>query len=338
MARRYSKTRNEGFKEALGRAPAPASGGAQANGRRPGKARASAAGARGLEGVLAHPVEALVAASRPVARALGVAAALLIVVGFALFMYEEWGPGVGAAALAARLLGALGIALFGAGMLIVLVMLVVPAGRAWRAAGPDERRATRGRLVRQLGVAALNVLVYGGYVLLMLGGLAALDHLAGAALLVVAGLWAACIAGIVAYRRHRKRHRVGYQLAATVFLPAFLVVVGLFSLTGASLQALDAAADLRDGPVTAEARLAHVAYDRPSGRYRAFLQTQAKLRFALADGGEVTLWVPEGEAAVLNALYATRIGKDRPGSDGLGSPLALSWYPRTRVLASADLP
>ena len=73
MARRYSKTRNEGFKEALDRAPAPASGGgAQANGRRPGKARASAAGARGLEGVLAHPVEALVAASRPAHPRLGV--------------------------------------------------------------------------------------------------------------------------------------------------------------------------------------------------------------------------------------------------------------------------
>lgn len=96
---------------------------------------------------------------RQLMRALPWVACALIALGAVLVLAGEWGPGIGAAALGARLAGAAGCLLFGAGMLAVVPLVVGPALARWRAA-PAPRRRERGGAAGQLaGAVALAVFV-----------------------------------------------------------------------------------------------------------------------------------------------------------------------------------
>lgn len=117
-------------------------------------------------------------------RVLAWVACALIALGAVLVLAGEWGPGIGGPALGARLAGAAGCLLFGAGMLAVVPLVVGPALARWRAA-PAPHRFARGGAAGQLaGALALVAFVavmglFAGVGSVLQGGGAAVDIIVG---------------------------------------------------------------------------------------------------------------------------------------------------------------
>lgn len=333
MASSYPDTRNVVPKEALvapdaarpDHAPAPAA----VNGVNYVRRRMAAGGGR--------PAGRTKVRRTPATIALTVVSCVLVAAGALLCLYGEQAPGVGAQGLIDRLVFAAGAGVFGVGMLLVLVMM----GSSGALGAVREPGGTPPW--RLAGVVALNILVYGGSALLILGGLAGLDDASGGTVAVVLVVWAVCAALIVLYRRHRKRHPVSYDRVAWALTPVVLVLVGGFALGGGAIQGIDVAQDALAGPRTVEARLDSWSYDYPSGRYRALRQTQVDLELtvlAAADGEEpgpgerLALSVPRAGEAALGALYGSRSSASWGSSDGAAAVL-LTYYPHTGVFVDA---
>lgn len=121
---------------------------------------------------------------RQLARVLPWVACALLALGAVLVLAGEWGPGIGPAALGARLTGAAGCLLFGAGMLAVVPLVVGSALARWRAAPPTRRRERGGAAGQLVGAVALAVFVV---VMGTIAGTGAVLQGAGAAADAVAG-------------------------------------------------------------------------------------------------------------------------------------------------------
>ena len=176
-----------------------------------------------------------------------------IIGGAVLFIYGEQAVGIGQEGVVNKFLGSLGMAVASIGMFIVGCFFVKRIVLGLKSMSASERSETRKAFVRQLSIAALNVLVYGALFILLLGSLTALDGASAGTDFVVFAVWAACIASFVLYRRHRKKHKVSYELlkqpAITAFLFLFAVVILAVFIRS---DVPDSFQDLIEGPETAE--------------------------------------------------------------------------------------
>lgn len=249
---------------------------------------------------------------------------ICIIGGAALFVYGEQAVGIGQAGVVNKFLGSLGLATMSIGMLIVGCYFVRRIVLGLNSMSPSERSATRKAFVKQLSIAALNVLVYGALFILFLGSLTALDGASVGTCFVVFVVWAACIATFVLYRRHRKKHKVSYELlkqpAITLFLFLFAAVMLAVFIRS---DAPDLFQDLIEGPETADVLLVEADIDHPSARYRALMQDQHVLTFYTADEERIVLVVPEKDVAAAKVI------------NDYGNFVHLTYYPRTQVFCEA---
>lgn len=176
-----------------------------------------------------QPKPSVVVSSSKAERIFLIISCICIIGGAVLFIYGEQAVGIGQEGVVNKFLGSLGMAVASIGMFIVGCFFVKRIVLGLKSMSASERSETRKAFVRQLSIAALNVLVYGALFILLLGSLTALDGASAGTDFVVFAVWAACIASFVLYRRHRKKHKVSYELlkqpAITVFLFLFAVVI-----------------------------------------------------------------------------------------------------------------
>ena len=217
-------------------------------------------------------------------KATVIVAALALLGGFSLFIYGEWGPSIGTAAMGARVGQTVGVALFGISMLMFCGLFAWLDVRVLRDTAPTLRKAQGKQLVRELGTVALNVLVYGGTVVLFLGCIAALDDIFFPGGIFVLLLMVGCVAGFVAYRRYRHRHKATYEFMGDLALLLVLLAMGLVGLTGAVSQGSDVTDDLVRGPITINAIASDVQQNHPRGRFRALRQDSITVRYDSEDG------------------------------------------------------
>lgn len=176
-----------------------------------------------------QPKPSVVVSSSKAERILLIISCICIIGGAVLFIYSEQAVGIGQEGVVNKFLGSLGMAVASIGMFIVGCFFVKRIVLGLKSMSASERSKTRKAFARQLSIAALNVLVYGALFILLLGSLTALDGASVGTYFVVFAVWAACIASFVLYRRHRKKHKVSYELlkqpAITAFLFLFAAVI-----------------------------------------------------------------------------------------------------------------
>lgn len=249
---------------------------------------------------------------------------ICIIGGAVLFLYGEQAVGIGQEGVVNKFLGSLGMAVASIGMFIVGCFFVKRIAFSLKSMSASERSITRKAFVKQLSIAALNVLVYGTLFILFLGSLTALDGASVGTYFVVFAVWAACIALFILYRRHRKKRKVSYELlkqpAITVFLFLFAAVILAVFIRS---DAPDSFQDLIEGPETAEVLLVEADIDHPSARYRAIMQDQHVLTFCTTDEERIVLVVPEKDIAAAKVI------------NDYGNFVHLTYYPRTQVFCEA---
>lgn len=224
-----------------------------------------------------------------------IVAVLALLGGFALFMYGEWGPSIGPEAMGARVGQTVGIAFFGAAMLMFCVLFAWLDVRVLKGTAPTLRRAQAKQLVRELGTVALNLLVYGGTVVLFLGCIAALDNIFFPGGIFVLLLMAGCVAGFVAYRRYRSRHKATYQFVGDLALLLLFLAMAIVGALGAVSQGAEVTEDLAQGPVTINAVASDVQLNHPKGRYRALRQDSVTVQYDSEDGQRYYLTISQSD-------------------------------------------
>lgn len=155
-----------------------------------------------------QPKPSVVVSSSKAERIFLIISCICIIGGAVLFIYGEQAVGIGQEGVVNKFLGSLGMAVASIGMFIVGCFFVKRIVLGLKSMSASERSKTRKAFVRQLSIAALNVLVYGELFILLLGSLTALDGASVGTYFVVFAVWAACIASFVLYRRHRKKHKI----------------------------------------------------------------------------------------------------------------------------------
>ena len=257
--------------------------------------------------------------------ALGAAAAGILV-GFVFLVVGVSGSSVGVSGLFMRLATATGFLIFGAALGGVTVVLVAEARTSRRLKAHGEGH-DRWLWLKELGVIALNVLVYVGAVLLSLGALSSLDGARAGQIAVAVVVWIVCAATVVLYRRHRKRRRVAYDDAGPLLLMAFLGAMTLLCAFFSVDSGRSVLADLYQGPRTAVCTLSNVQEDRPSGRYRSLSQTILVCEFTTTAGELVYVEVAKKDASALQgAIEAVEENE----------AVRLTLYSHSRVLVSAE--
>lgn len=253
-------------------------------------------------------------------------AGICIILGFAIFVYGEQSTGIGLAGVVNKLIYGIGMAIFSVGAIIVGLWFL-----KWIVAGlheknPADRFATIKRFFKQLGIVFLNVIIYGGIFVLALGGLSALDDASIGTIGVVLILWAVCVLIFVLYRKHRKKHKIGYDLVGYGGMTAFLLAIGIFSLTvffGSNTY--NAIRDLQEGPKTADVLLVNDTVHHPAAYYRLVLQSDHILTFYTPEDERIVLEIPDrdiNEAMVI---------------DDYGDYVHLTYYPYSQVYCGATL-
>lgn len=249
---------------------------------------------------------------------------IAILGGAALYFYGEQATGIGWPGLVNKLIGDFGMAVFSIGTCITGLCFVKWIVISFKALKPQDRAITLQRFAKQLLVVVVNILVYGGCIILCLGGLAALDGASFGTLGVVFVVWAACITIFVCYRRYRKKHKVSYDIVKYVAIAAFLLGFGAIMFwVFAQSEAPNALQDLAEGPQTADVLLVEADIDYASARYRAWLQDQHILTFATANDERIVLKVPEKDVAAAQVI------------NKYGNFVHLTYYPRSQIFCEA---
>ena len=225
-----------------------------------------------------------------------------------------------------RLSTAKGFLIFGAALGGITVVLVAEA-RTTRRLKAHGEGYDRLLWLKELGVIALNVLVYVGAVLLSLGALSSLDGARTGQIAVAVVVWIVCAATVVLYRRHRKRRRVAYDDAGPLLLIAFLGAMALLCAFFSVDSSRNVLADLFQGPRTAVCTLSNVQEDRPSGRYRSLSQTTLVCEFTTTTGELVYVEVAKKDASALRGIMESAEANEA---------VRLTLYPHSRVFVSAE--
>lgn len=251
-------------------------------------------------------------------------AGICIILGFAIFVYGEQSTGIGLAGVVNKLIYGIGMAIFSVGVIIVGLWFLKWIVAGLREKSSADRFATIERFFKQLGIVFLNVIIYGGIFVLALGGLSALDGASIGTIGVVLIAWAICVLIFVLYRKHRKKHKIGYDLVGHAGMTAFLLAIGAFSLTvffGSNTY--DAIRDLQEGPETADVLLVNDTVHHPAVYYRLVLQSDHILTFYTPEDERIVLEIPDkdiGEAVVI---------------DDYGDYVHLTYYPYSQVYCEA---
>lgn len=257
--------------------------------------------------------------------ALGTAAAGILV-GFVLLVVGVSGSSVGVSGLLMRLSTATGFLIFGTALGGVTVVLVAEA-RTTRRLKAHGEGYDRWLWLKELGVIALNVLVYVGAVVLSLGVLSSLDDARAGQIAVAVVVWIVCAATVVLYRRHRKRRRVAYDDAGPLLLIAFLGAMTLLCAFFSVDSSRNVLADLFQGPRTAVCTLSGFQEDRPSRRYRSLSQTTLVCEFTTTAGELVYVEVAKKDASALQGVMESAEANEA---------VRLTFYSHSRVLVSAE--
>lgn len=246
-------------------------------------------------------------------------ALVLLFGGFAALVASEFGPSVGAAGLTMNAVGnagvfAMGIALFG-------FVAVFIAGD-WRAR-PRSREAWKQELregTREFGAVALNIIGYGGPVLLALGALSAADSVP----VVSAVIILLCIAGFALFRRWRKRHPHTYERTGGAALFLFMVGLGGIACTASTFEGTKVLADALSGPRTSLCVISNFEEQHPTGRYSSLATTDLALELADSEGRTIHLTVKEQDREALRPLVE---------ANGIART---TFYPRTGILVKFE--
>ncbi len=252
-------------------------------------------------------------------------AVIAILIGSALFFYGEWTVSIGWFGVVHYLLRAVGAAFIGTGVLIIGIWFTIGKVAEFRGKESDARRQIALDAGRQGLTVLLNVLIYGGLFILVMGGLAALDSAGIASVIVVLILWAVCIAGFVAYRRYRKKHKASYAVIGNIGVALVLLLLGAGMFFFGCRDSMSAAQDLRDGPVEADAFLVDARLNNPNWRYRFIVQPNHVLTF----------YTPDEERIVLEVLDADV--DDVKVINDMGNYVHLTYYPHTQIFCDAQL-
>ena len=253
-----------------------------------------------------------------------IVACVCILGGAAFFIYGEQATGVGFAGIITKLAGCIGMVAFSVGVLIVGICFAKWIVVTYRALTPAERTITLKALGKQLAVVAVNILVYGGCFILILGGIAALDNASIGTVLVAFVIWAGCIAIFVLYRRYRKKHKMSYKFIGDIALTAFLLAFAVFMLFAFTHTEIpNAVQDMLEGPKTADVLLVEADIDYATARYRALVQDQHVLTFYTSNEERIVLIVPEKDVAAAQVI------------NEYGNFVHLTYYPRSQVFCEA---
>lgn len=255
-----------------------------------------------------------------------VASGAAVLVSLALILFGDWGTSIGRAGLFSRLSTAAGFLLFG---LSLGGFFSVFAGDLWRNRQTCLRNGSwvRWLWLRELAVVLLNILVYGGAFILAMGALSSLDGADAAHIAVAVVVWALCIAGVVGYRRYRKRHRVTYDAIGPMALTAFCAAMAVLGVFIGSDVGTNSLVDLVRGPQTALCVFSDVEVNAPTGRYRALSQTILQCDFITIGGEPVRVEVAERDAWALEPAVDASEAEDA---------VRLTFYPRSHTLVSAE--
>ncbi len=274
------------------------------------------------------------------------------------------GPSVGFAGLMTQLATSVAFAMLGVSLAIFLAAMVGSAISspevhiaASAAKGPTIlevgapappvssrlRTAALKEWARELGALLLNVLIYGGCTLAIAVAIMLLAKGDTAGIVLVAvPVCAVGVAGIVLWRRYRRRHPARFKrlpYLALLLLLAFLVVLGLgFGSTGIA----QAVGDMASGPSTETCTIIDYREHHPTGRYAGFKQDTVSLTFITKEGDELRVSVAEGDIQALAGVMVGGGPTSLAGSTTLcpvavGREVLLTCYPATGVLVSVEL-
>lgn len=249
-----------------------------------------------------------------------------VLLSFIFLLGGAWGPSIGVLGLLMHLVTAMGFLVFGTALGCVFVVFVADVRKDRRSKALDDG-FDRWLWLKELGAIALNVLVYGGAFLLSMGALSSLDGARMGQILVVATVWIVCVATVVLYRRHRKRHRIAYDAAGPMLMIAFCGAMSLLCAYFVVDSSRNVLADFLQGPRTEVCTLSDVERDRPSRRYGALRQTMFSFEFATTTGEIVRVEVAYDDAPALqNAIDAAEVGEE----------VRLTFYSHSLVFVSAE--
>ncbi len=235
--------------------------------------------------------------------------------GAAGFLLGEFGPSVGLAGLIVCSLGNLG----GAFIAICLLLFGIFMFRylMYKISSDPIPAAQRRRIVaKEIGIIALNVLIYGGSCIIALGALTAMGY----APFVSLGIIALCITAFVLYRRYRKNHPVEYRYTSQAAIVLFLLVLGLVILPASLISMSETSIDLIRGPQTAVVTLQDFEEDRPTGRYSGLQSTKLMLKFQGSGGKIIPITVKEQDIESLRPIVESR------------GFMKLTYYPLTHIM------
>lgn len=255
--------------------------------------------------------------------AIGIAGTALLG-GAALFIYGEWSVSVGTAGVLHYLLRMIGLLLLGVSLLIIGVWFTRHKAVRLFAKESAERQQILQQCGKQFLTVVLNILIYGGLFILIMGGLSALDGASPLRVVFVLALWAFCITCFVLYRRYRKKHKVGYALIGDVGISLLLSFLSILFLCLGGAGIVNVAQDLNDGPKTADVFLVDARVDNPQWRYRFIIQPNHILTFYTADEKRIVLEFLDADvdrAKVINDL---------------GNFVHLTYYPHTQIFCDAQ--
>ncbi len=279
------------------------------------KPPASTAGTRN-----GHPASSSWSGKRPWAIGLAVAMTL----SFGLIFYREWGPGSGPEGLATYVAGAAGFVLFGLTMAGILVWLLYSNYCENKARTPLQRKAARAPQKRALLAAIANTLVYGSGAILMVGALTALDDATTETTIVVAVVELLCVVILVAYTRVRRKKNFTCAGSGSLFLCLFVGFMALLGLGGGLMQVTDGVTDCHEGPQQITATVVSVEPSPATGRYRSLKQDSVHVVFHDSEGNRLPLALNDTDWRQLHSSFT------------VGTTVALSYYPRTGIIASVE--
>lgn len=257
-------------------------------------------------------------------RASAIVACVAILSGFGLFVYGEQAVGIGQAGAINKLVVAIGLGIFSIGTIIVAVWLSKWLVGDFAARDPQERMAAIKLFFKQLLAVALNILVYGGVIVLTLGSLTALDGASIGTFFVVLVTWAACILVFIFYRKFRKKHKYGYNVVGYVAMPLFLFIFGIAcAVLFFGQNAAGAIKDLQDGPKEVDVLLVKDKLDHPAAYYAMVAQTKHVLTFYTAEEERIVLEVPDSDIGEVVKI------------DEYDDFVHLTYYPNTQVFCDA---
>lgn len=244
---------------------------------------------------------------------------VLLFGGFGALMVGQFGTSVGNAGLANRAAANAGFLAMGLALLGYAVVFLAGDWRV-RPRGLEAWKQELREGAREFGAALINVIGYGGTVIVALGALSVADSVPVVSVVVIL----ACVAGFVALRLWRRRHPRAYPRAWGVAMFLFMVGFGSVACVAGALEEAKVVADALEGPRTTLCAMTGFEEQHPSGRYRALSTTDLALELTDSEGHTIFLTVKEQDREALRPLAEA------------GGRARTTYYPHTGILVAFE--